>query len=130
MHKPCRECAGTDRAGSVHRLFIVQGPCRDRAGTVHRVFFCCCMDRAGTVQGPCIDCPELNDQLPETCYTVEEMCVMQATPTIRRRPLHVACMYVPVILTYLILCKFSALKQTPHCQYKLSRKKLIKPNSG
>ena len=37
--------------------------CRDRAGTVHRVFFCCCMDRAGTVHRPCIDCPELNDQL-------------------------------------------------------------------
>ena len=37
--------------------------CSDRAGTVHRVFFCCCMDRAGTVHRPCIDCPELNDQL-------------------------------------------------------------------
>ena len=43
-----------DRAGSVQGL-TVQGPCikcslyRDRAGIVHGVFFCCCMDRAGTV---------------------------------------------------------------------------------
>ena len=49
VHRPCRECTGTDRAGTVHQVFIVQGPCRDRAGTVHGVFFCCCMDRAGTV---------------------------------------------------------------------------------
>ena len=33
---PCRECAGADRAGSVHQVFIVQ-----------------C---AGTVQGPCMEC--------------------------------------------------------------------------
>ena len=52
MPLPCidtrqgRECAGTDRAGSVHQVFIVQGPCRDRA---YRVFFCCCMDVAYTL---------------------------------------------------------------------------------
>ena len=31
LHRPCIDRAGTDRAGSVHRVFIVQGPCRDRA---------------------------------------------------------------------------------------------------
>ena len=53
VHRPCRECAGTDRAGSVHQVFIVQGPCME-----------CSFVVAWTVQGPCIDCPELNDQLP------------------------------------------------------------------
>ena len=52
VHRPCRECAGTDRAGSVHLVFIVQGPCME-----------CSFVVAWTVQGPCIDCPELNDQL-------------------------------------------------------------------
>ena len=51
MH--CIDRAGTDRAGSVHQVFIVQGPCME-----------CSFVVAGTVQGPCIDCPELNDQLP------------------------------------------------------------------
>ena len=51
VHRPRRECAGTDRAGTVHQVFIVQVPCRDRAWSVL------------LLQGPCIDCPELNNQL-------------------------------------------------------------------
>ena len=54
MQGPCIDCAGTDRAGSVHQVFIVQGPCME-----------CSFVGAWTVQGPCIDCPELNDQLAE-----------------------------------------------------------------
>ena len=58
VHRPRRECAGTDRAGTVHQVFIVhcagtvQGPCMDSAWSVLLL-----------LQGPCIDCPELNDQL-------------------------------------------------------------------
>ena len=58
VHRPCRECAGTDRAGTVHQVFIVQGPCRDRAWSVLLLLHGPCRDRAssvhcaGTVQGP------------------------------------------------------------------------------
>ena len=58
VHRPCRECAGTDRAGTVHQVFIVQGPCME-----------CSFVVAWTVQGPCIDCPELNDQLTHWLYS-------------------------------------------------------------
>ena len=30
----------------------------------------------------------------DICYAANAMCVMQATPTTRRRPYHVTCMYV------------------------------------
>ena len=83
MHRPCRECAGTDRAGTVQGPCIecsfvvawtvqgltVQGVCikcslcRDRAWTVQGPCMECSFVVAWTVQGPCIDCPELNDQL-------------------------------------------------------------------
>ena len=61
VHRPCRECAGTDRAGSVHQVFIVQGPCME-----------CYFVVAWTVQGPCIDCPELNDQLAMLKYLFDK----------------------------------------------------------
>ena len=42
----CRDRAGTDRAGSVHQVFIVQGPCRDRAWSVLLLLHGPCRDRA------------------------------------------------------------------------------------
>ena len=77
MPLPCidtrqgRECAGTDRAGSVHQVFIVQGPCME-----------CSFVVAWTVQGPCIDCPELNDQL--ACSSTDP--VKNRERPIRSRP--------------------------------------------
>ena len=46
---PCIDRAGTDRAGSVHQVFIVQGPRRDRAWSVLLLLYGPCRDRAGTV---------------------------------------------------------------------------------
>ena len=39
-------CAGTDRVGTVHQVFIVQGPCRDRAWSVLLLLHGPCRDRA------------------------------------------------------------------------------------
>ena len=72
MHRPYREGAGTDRARTVHQVFIVQGPCRDRAWSVLLLLHGPCMECsfvvAWTVQGPCIDCPDLNVQLTEFTF--------------------------------------------------------------
>ena len=46
VHRPCRECAGTDRAETVYQVFIVQGPCRDRAWSVLLLLHGPCRDRA------------------------------------------------------------------------------------